>query len=91
MHTYPSPGDYTAKLSVTNLLGDESERTVPVHLDSQQAQDAAPEISNFDVVPISPGGYAPATFRVSSRVKNLRFVSGITASAIGYPKASPLT
>ena len=29
-HTYPGPGDYTAKLTLRNLLGDENERTVAV-------------------------------------------------------------
>ena len=70
VHQYPSAGDYTAKLQVANLLGDESERTVTVHIDSGQAQAAPPEIRSFDIVPISPGGYAPATFRISSKVKN---------------------
>src|SRR5579871_2432740 len=31
-HTYARPGDYTVKLSLQNILGEESERSVTVHL-----------------------------------------------------------
>jgi PKD repeat protein len=67
-HTYASPGDYTAKLTVNNLLGDENERVVNLHLDSAQVE--TPEIAALNVEPVSPGSYAPATYRVTSQVKN---------------------
>jgi PKD repeat protein len=67
-HTYANPGDYTAKLTVSNLLGDENERVVNLHLDSARVD--PPEILALDVQPISPDCYAPATFRVTSKVKN---------------------
>src|SRR5262249_27005602 len=41
-HTYPRAGDYTVHLSVRNLLGETSERSVPVHLESGSAE--APRI-----------------------------------------------
>jgi PKD repeat protein len=67
-HTYQSPGDYSAKLSVRSCFGDESERTVALHVESTQA--AAPSIEALTVTPMSPQGYAPATFRVACKVKN---------------------
>jgi hypothetical protein len=67
-HTYASPGDYTAKLTVNNLIGDENERVVNLHLDSAPTQ--APEIAALTVEPVSPGSYAPATFHVVGQVKN---------------------
>ena len=66
-HMYPSPGDFTAKLSVRNLLGDQDDRTTTLHLATVHVE--TPTISSFEVVPVSPGGYAPATFKVVSKVK----------------------
>ena len=57
-----------ATAAVQNLLGDESERTVSLHLDT--AKPDAPEIQALDVAPVSPGSFAPATFRVTGKVKN---------------------
>lgn len=67
-HTYRGPGDYTAKLTVHSLLGEESERVVSLRLDAAQAD--PPKIEALDVTPVSPGSYAPATFRVKCQVKN---------------------
>lgn len=67
-HTYAAPGDYTAKLSLRNLIGEESDRSVLVRIDS--AKGAPPEILSLDAYPVSAGSYAPATFRVVSKVKN---------------------
>ena len=66
-HTYPNTGEFTAKLSVRNLLGDQDDRTTAVKLSKETFQ--APTISSFEVVPVSPEGYAPATFKVTSNVK----------------------
>jgi hypothetical protein len=67
-HTYGKAGIYTAKLSLKNLLGEDNERAVNVNLDNSAP--AAPAIDTFTVVPISPNNYAPATFRVVSKIKN---------------------
>jgi hypothetical protein len=68
-HTYASPGEYTAKLTVQNLLGDESERVVNLHLDAVAPSDP-PAVEALQVTPVSGSAYAPATFRVVSKVKN---------------------
>jgi PKD repeat protein len=68
-HTYPRPGDYTAKLSLTNRIGDANERTVPVHIDAPPAP-AAPKIVALEVTPVSAGSYAPATFKLVTKVEN---------------------
>jgi PKD repeat protein len=67
-HTYANPGDYTAKLQVRNLLGEENERIVNLHLDTPRSE--PPQILALDAYPVSAGSYAPATFRVLSKVKN---------------------
>jgi hypothetical protein len=67
-HTYPKPGSYTAKLSLRNLIGEENERTVTVNLDDSAP--TAPSIDSFEVVPVRPDSYAPATFRVLTKAKN---------------------
>jgi PKD repeat protein len=67
-HSYATPAEYTAKLTLRNQIGEESERSVTVKLG--QVASATPVIETVDVVPISADAYAPATFRVSSRVKN---------------------
>src|SRR5262249_20684562 len=61
-------GEYTAKLALRNLLGDEQERAVLIKVDAQQVE--PPSIASLEVVPVSPGSYAPATFRLVSQVKN---------------------
>jgi hypothetical protein len=67
-HTYPKPGTYTAKLSLRNYIGEESERTISLNLDAIKPDE--PGITALEVVPVNPGVYAPATFRVSSKVQN---------------------
>jgi PKD repeat protein len=68
-HAYPRHGDYTAKLSITNLVGDENDRSVPVHLD-EPTNTEPPKIVSLEAIPLSPGSYAPASFRLLSQVKN---------------------
>src|SRR2546421_499037 len=51
-HTYQSPGDYTAKITLRNLIGEESERSLAVHLDNPSL--APPEIDSLEVVPLRP-------------------------------------
>src|SRR5262249_30628165 len=67
-HSYANPGDYTAKLTVRNVLGETDERSVTLHLDSPRSD--PPAILDLDAQPVSPGAYAPATFRVVGKVRN---------------------
>lgn len=72
VHTYAKVGQYTAKLAIQNLIDAKDERSVNVNLDGSApvAQTTQPTIDAFDVTPLSPEGYAPATFKVSSKFKN---------------------
>jgi PKD repeat protein len=67
-HTYAHSGDYAVKLTVHNLYGDESDRTVSLHVDAAQAV-LPPTIDAFEIKPVG-GSYAPATFRIHTSVKN---------------------
>ena len=68
-HKYPRPGVYTAKLSLTNLFGDQNDRSVPVTLDDSQ-HGPSPAIEKFTVTSLKPDLTAPVTLRVESAVKN---------------------
>jgi PKD repeat protein len=70
-HKYPRPGDYTVKLSLRNAFGDESERTVPVHLEVDATK---PRIVSLQAIPLSAGSFAPATFKLVGRVENAQTV-----------------
>src|SRR5262249_38813286 len=67
-HTYANPGDYIARLILRNLIGEESDRTVTLHLESPHTE--PPTILAIDAVPVSQGSFAPATFRVTTKAKN---------------------
>ncbi len=67
-HVFARPDSYNVKLTVRNVLGEENDRTVPVVL-SNVTRDP-PVIDGLEVVSVSPGDYAPATFRVTSRARN---------------------
>jgi PKD repeat protein len=69
-HTYASAGNYVAKLTLRNLLGEESERTVNVQLESPRSD--PPTITALEAVPVSAGAFAPATFRVTSKAINAK-------------------
>jgi PKD repeat protein len=70
-HTYARPGDYTVKLSLQNILGEEADRAVAVHIDAAgNSADGPPRVASLEADPVSPGGYAPATFRVAAKVQN---------------------
>jgi hypothetical protein len=71
-HKYARPGDYTVKLTVQNILGDQSDRSVTVHLDASGADPsaAAPQAAALEAESVSPGAYAPATFKVVGKVQN---------------------
>jgi hypothetical protein len=69
-HTYAKPGAYSVKLSLRSLFGEENERSANVALDGATPAAGGPAIDAFDVQPLQPGNYSPATFRVVSKVKN---------------------
>ncbi len=70
-HTYAHPATYTVKLSLRNLVGEENDRAVTVPLETG-APSTAPVVELLDVKSLSgqPTAYAPATFKVISKVKN---------------------
>jgi hypothetical protein len=67
-HNYPRPGVYTAKLSLHNLLNEESDRTVNVQIDG--ASTGPPSIDLLQATSTRNDNFAPATFRVQGKVKN---------------------
>jgi hypothetical protein len=68
-HEYRKPGGYTARLTLRNLLGEENERAVNVSLDGTAAK--PPAIDLFDVQPVDAKPYAPASYRVNTKVSNV--------------------
>ncbi len=68
-HAYSRPGEYSVRLLVTNRIGDENERSVVVKLDAPAVAEA-PQIVSLEAIPLSPGSYAPASYRLLSSVKN---------------------
>ena len=72
-HTFAKPGTYSVKLTLSNLLGEENDRTAQVAIDAD-ATPAGPEIAQFDLVPLDKTRErAPAIYRLLSRVKNANF------------------
>jgi PKD repeat protein len=69
-HAYPAPGTYVAKLTLRNLIGEENERSVNLQLESARVE--SPAIVSLEAIPVTPGGYAPATFRLVSKARNAR-------------------
>lgn len=67
-HSYTNPGTYTAKLIIRNFLGDENERSVNLPLEPPKVD--PPSILALEAIPLSPGAFAPATFRIVSKAKN---------------------
>ncbi|HVS36153.1 MAG TPA: PKD domain-containing protein [Gemmataceae bacterium] len=68
-HTYERAGDYNVKLSLTNLLGEENERTAAVHIDDPP-ETKQPKVLHLEAVRVSPGTGAPATFKVTAQTEN---------------------
>jgi PKD repeat protein len=70
-HAYQRAGDYTVKMTLHNVLNDQVDRAVTVHVDAAAGPGAAPpHIDSLEAVPVSPGAYAPATFRLVSKVSH---------------------
>jgi PKD repeat protein len=70
-HAYAKPGSYNVKLTLANLIGEESDRTAPVALDPGSLP--KPEIALFKLIPLDPRERAPCTYRLVSQVKNASF------------------
>lgn len=77
-HRFPNPGRFTVKLTLQNLIGEEAERSVAVKVSDQLPP---PSIEDFKVTAItfnrsgtSPHPTAPATFRITGKIKNADFV-----------------
>jgi PKD repeat protein len=72
-HAYPRPGSYNVKLLLSNLIGEESDRTTPVVIDADARP--TPEIALFQLIALDPRerAPAPATYRLVSQVKNASF------------------
>lgn len=71
-HAYAKPGTYSVKLSLTNLIGDDSDRTANVTIDAA-ATAALPEIAEFKLIPWDQRERAPANYQLVSKVKNADF------------------
>jgi len=70
-HVYPRSGEFTVKMSLRNLLGEENERTVAIKLDPPLTIENT-KVLNLEAIPVSAGSYAPATFRIVSKVNNAK-------------------
>lgn len=66
-HTYEKPGSYTVKLSLQNLIGDESERSATVNIDGETAAPQA-SVTNFTLQSLTAGETAPALYRLQADV-----------------------
>jgi PKD repeat protein len=74
-HTYNKAGSFVAKLVVTNLIGEENERTVTVELMENQKPTMVEKPAIVDLYIRPPGKvgepvYAPATFQFKATVDN---------------------
>ena len=70
-HNYAKSGTYGVKLSLQNLLGEESDRATQIAIDAGSAP--KPEIENFNLIRMSPSEAAPANFKLVGNVKNASF------------------
>ena len=68
-HKYDRPGDYNVKLSLSNLLGEENDRTVSLHVEDAPAS-KQPKIVSLTAERQSPGVYAPAMYKVTAKTEN---------------------
>lgn len=78
-HAFPNPGEYTIKMTLQNLLGEEGERTVSLKVGSSAAVApgaraatgvASPRIARLEIRPLTARPYAPATFQLVGEVSN---------------------
>jgi len=67
-HTYPKPGPYSVKLTLHNLIGEDSDRTTQISIDGAVIA-ANPEIVSFELKPLLPDQRVPAVYRLTGNVK----------------------
>ena len=68
-HQYTRPGDYSVKLSLTNLLGEENDRTVPLHVEDAPAA-KQPRVLSLTAERASPSDYAPVMYHIKAKTEN---------------------
>jgi PKD repeat protein len=74
-HNYAKAGSYSVKLTLANLLGDESDRTATVAIDAVDGAAAVatgPAIDQFELTPYGRET-VPAVYKLTSKVKNAGF------------------
>ncbi len=68
-HAYQRPGDYNVKLSLSNLLGEQADRTVAVHVEDPP-ECKQPRVVRLEAERVSPGDGVPALFKVTAQTEN---------------------
>ena len=68
-HKYDRPGDYTVKLSLSNLFGEENDRTVPLHVKDTPAA-AQPHVISLTAERVGNSDYAPVTYHITAKTEN---------------------
>ena len=69
VHKYDRPGDYSVKMSLKNLLNEETERSVSLHVEEAAAA-KQPKVVSLTAVRVTPGDYAPATYKITAQTEN---------------------
>ena len=69
IHKYERPGDYSVKMSLKNLLNEETERSVSLHVEEAEAA-KQPKVVSLTAEPVTPSGYAPATYKITAKTEN---------------------
>jgi hypothetical protein len=68
-HQYTRAGDYSVKLSLTNLLGEENERSVPLHVEDTPTA-KQPRVTSFKVERAGNSDYAPVMYHITAKTEN---------------------
>ncbi len=68
-HKYERPGDYSVKLSLSNLLGEENDRTVPLHVEDAPTT-AQPRVVSLTAERVGASDYAPVTYHITAKTEN---------------------
>jgi PKD domain len=68
-HQYTRPGDYSVKLSLTNLFGEENERTVPLHVEDVPAA-KLPRVVSLKAERVGNSDYAPVMYHITAKTEN---------------------
>jgi len=68
-HKYERPGDYSVKLSLSNLFGEENDRTVPLHVEDAPTA-AVPRVLSLTAQRVGNSDYAPVTYQIMAKTEN---------------------